>query len=133
MAIKSNKVEVSTKAIQVFDFLKDLNNLNELMPQDRISDWQSDEETCSFQINGLSKISMKRAELVESKLVKMDSHGKNPFDFTLSIKIEDGNNENSNVQIEFDGKMNTFMKMMVEKPLTNFFNMLASSLQAKYA
>ena len=58
----------------------------------------------------------------------MVSHGKVPFSFKMDILINDSGNDKSDVYIEFEGDINPFMKMMVEKPLTNFFNMLVDRL-----
>ncbi len=128
----SNKVAVPASSNDIFNFLTDLNNLQKLMPEDKIDQWQSDAETCSFQIKGLAKIGMKLDSTEENKKIHIVSNGKNPFDFTLDINLnEQGDSTES--QLIFDGNMNAFMKMMAEKPLTNFFNLLADNLKAHFA
>jgi carbon monoxide dehydrogenase subunit G len=128
----SNKVAVPASSNDIFNFLTDLNNLQKLMPGDKIDQWQSDAETCSFQIKGLAKIGMKLDSTEENKKIHIVSNGKNPFDFTLDIHLnEQGASTES--QLIFDGNMNAFMKMMAEKPLTNFFNLLADNLKAHFA
>lgn len=97
------------------------------MPEDRVENWTSTTDTCSFQIKGLARIGMRIAERNEPSLIHIVSDGKNPFDFTLNIHL-DGQEAQTEGHFVFDGQMNPFMKMMVEKPLTNFFNMLADKL-----
>ena len=99
------------------------------MPEDRISDWQSTATECSFQIKGLARIGMKMGEKTEPTLIKLVSNGKNPFPFELNIHLDPTSADSSTTHINFQGQMNPFMKMMVEKPLTNFFNMLVDRLQ----
>lgn len=125
--IESNKVTVNKPAQAVFDFLSDLNNLEKLMPQDRISKWESTVETCSFYINGMANIGMMVNERMPYSTIKIVSHGKNPFSFTLDIHFKDIDNQ-CEAQLVFNGDMNMMFQMMATKPLTNFFNMLADNL-----
>lgn len=126
--LESKKLEINSTAAEIYTFLSDLNNLEQLMPSEKIEGWKSTEEECSFNIKGLSKIGMKRAGGNANSLINLVSEGKNPFDFTLDIHIEE-NGSTAFGQIKFEGKMNPFIKAMVEKPLTNFFNMLVEKLQ----
>ena len=52
------------------------------------------------------------------------SFGKVPFTFNLDILLEEQSADQTHIQMIFKGDINAFMKMMVEKPLRNFFNML---------
>ncbi len=128
--IESKEVTINEKSSTLSKFLGNLNNLQKLMPEDKISDWESDEDSCRFQIKGLAKIGMRKTSEDSSKVV-MESEGKNPFDFTLTINLDE-KGDDTTAKILFDGKMNPFMKAMVEKPLTNFFNMLADKLAANH-
>lgn len=126
--IKSEIVKIHRPVNEVFGFLKDLNNLQKLMPQDRIDHWESTTEECRFTIKGLAGIGMEKTEEHEWGKIRMTSKGKNPFDFVLDVDMKEveGGTE---AQLIFDGKMNPFMKAMVDKPLTNFFNHLATQLK----
>ena len=62
----------------------------------------------------------------------LKSGEKSPFPFRLTInltEIEPGTEGN----IHFDGEVNMFLKMMVEKPLGNLFNYMSKKLQEYYA
>ena len=75
---------------------------------------------------------MKLDSSEENKLIHIVSNGKNPFDFTLDIHLKEQDSVTES-QLVFEGKMNAFMKMMAEKPLTNFFNLLADNLTTHFA
>lgn len=123
--IKSEKKTIGKNKSEVADFLRNLNNLEKLMPMDKIEDWQSEENRCSFKIKGLAGIGMK-LKSEESNKITLASEGKNPFDFTLDL-LFDGDDEQTEVQLEFNGDMNSFTAMMVKKPLKNFFDMLVDN------
>ncbi|MGD1846150.1 MAG: hypothetical protein ACFB10_12225 [Salibacteraceae bacterium] len=128
MNLQSDTVTVAKPSATIVAFLSDLSNLQQLMPEDRISDWEASETHCQFQIKGLSRISF-GLDRSEANGVYMVSQGKNPFPFQLNILVAPNDEGSCSVKIEFNGEANAFLKMMVEKPLTNFLNMLTAKLQ----
>lgn len=107
----------------IFNFLNDLNNFEKLMPADKIEKWSSEESQCEFTIKGMARIGLKKVNSEAPKQINIESFGKVPFNFTLNIHLEEVV-EGTEMYMVFEGDINPFMKMMVEKPLTNFFNML---------
>lgn len=127
--IKSKEVAVNQSSEKIFSFLRDLNNLEKLMPADRIKDWKSDKDECSFQIKGLAKIGMKYNKEEAPALLQLVSTTDKPFPFHLNIYLKE-NGDQTNSQLIFEGDMNPMLSMMAKKPLTNFFDMLADNLKA---
>lgn len=125
--LESNKVNVEQSASTVFDFLSDLNNLEKLMPEGKVEKWNSTTDSCRFGIKNLATIGMKIKETNSPSLIVLESDGKNPFDFTLTIHIAD-NGATAESYIAFEGDVNMFMTAMVKKPLGDFFNVLANNL-----
>lgn len=132
MKIESNHQTINSSSTSVFEFLSDLNNYIELFPKDKIENWKSSEEFCSCSIKGMSEIGLKRVASTPNTLIYLDSHGKSPFKFTLNIYLSVINESQTKVYLIFEGDVNPFMKMMLEKPLSNFFNSFISSLTEKY-
>lgn len=130
--IKSKEVQINSSSIDIYNFLSDLNNLQNLMPEEKVVNWTSDSETCSFTIKGLSGIGMKKDLGIEGEKVHIISHGKNPFDFILDIDLKETNGVTS-AQLTFDGNMNFMIQTMASGPLTNLFNMMADKLVSKFA
>ena len=129
LTIESNKVDVNQSANTVFEFLSDLNNLEKLMPEGRVENWRSTNETCRFAIKNLATIGMKHKSVETPSKIVLESDGKNPFPFTLTILVE-SNNDNCKSYFVFDGDVNMFMSAMVKKPLKQFFDQLAENLPA---
>lgn len=130
--IQTDTVTVAKAPADVFAFLHDMNNFQKLMPQDKVSDWESTDETCRFNLNGMASIGMKRESSAPPNQINIVADGKNPFDFNLEVRI-DANGEQSNCQLIFNGKLNPMLRMMAVTPLTNFFNLLAKNLQQQLA
>jgi hypothetical protein len=124
--IKSKAVIIGRSAADVYAYVSDLNNFLELLPKDRIQDFKSDGDNCSFKVSGLATIGLKKKEeAAPNKLLLESTEG--PFSFTLDIRIEDQEEGVKAYQIaEVD--LNPMMKMMVEKPLTNLFDHISDRL-----
>jgi carbon monoxide dehydrogenase subunit G len=124
----SEKTIVNSSSQVVYKFLADFNNFEKLMPS-QVKNWKSDQDTCSFKIEGLSDLSMKMQNKKENESINIISFGKNPVDYTLDIFLFNVNENQSEVVIEFNAELNSFMRMLADKPLQNFVNMLAEKLK----
>ena len=130
--IESKKVSVDASQQDVFDFLIDLNNLKELLPQDKISDWQSNSNECSFKVMGAYTIGLEKQSENEPGQIVLKATDKSPFPFTLDIGItNNGTTTTAGLISEVD--VNPFMKMMVQKPLQNLFDYIAEQLHLKFS
>jgi len=132
MKIESPHELINTGSEVIFEFLSDMNNFKELFPQDKIENWTATNDTCTFKIKGMTDIGLKRVASTPNSLIYLDSYGKVPFKFALNIYLEERQDKNTEAYLIFDGDVNPFMKMMLEKPLTKFFNGVVSKLKEKY-
>lgn len=122
--IETKKGLSPNAAEKLFHFLSDMNNFEQLMPEDRIEKWASTEEQCEFNIKGMAHIGLKRVASTPFNQIIIESFGKVPFSFTLELMLDEKEENSTEVSMLFQGDINAFMKIIVEKPLTNFFNML---------
>ena len=126
--IESDKVQVVKSSKEVFDYLCDFNNVINLLPQDKISDWRSDVDSCSFKIQNAAIIPLMKKEIHPTTKIDIVSGEKAPFPFTLQVHIKELES-GCECYLKFDGEINAFLKMMVMKPLTNLFNYMANKLK----
>ncbi len=130
--IESEKVEINGSSVDLFNYLLDMNNILPLLPEEKVENWKGETESCSFTIKGLAGIGMKRKSKEEHSKITFVSHGKNPFDFTLSVLFNKVDENKTESHIEFDANMNMMVEMMAKTPLTNLFNIMAQNLQKKF-
>ena len=126
--IESEKVDINNSAENIFNYLSDFNNFEKLMPA-QVTNWTSTSDECSFTINGMATIGMKIIDKNPFSKITISSHGKVPFEFQLFVLITEKDATNCVGQLTFESDMNMMIKMMVEKPLGNFFNMLAQKMK----
>lgn len=129
MKITSEKVIVDSSQAAIFAYVSDMNNIINLLPQDKVSEWKSTEDDCSFKVQNTAIISLVKDKAEGQEKLFLNSGEKSPFPFSLTIFVNHIEDNKCEGYIEFDGKVNTFLKMMVEKPLTNLFNYMSNKLQ----
>ncbi|HEY0031528.1 MAG TPA: SRPBCC family protein [Bacteroidia bacterium] len=128
LKIESDKVEINNSAERIFSYLSDFKNFEQLMPP-QVTNWTATNDECSFTINGMATIGMKIIDKTPFSKITISSHGKVPFEFKLFVLITETDASNCIGQLTFESDMNMMIKMMVEKPLGNFFNMLAQKMK----
>jgi hypothetical protein len=132
MILTGEKVKVNTGRTEIENFLIDSRNLEYLLPKDKISNFVADENACSFKVQGGFTISLIQDGREEGKIY-LRSGEKSPFPFKLTVHL---NEEEANITegyIVFDGEVNAFLKMMVEKPLLNLFNYMSHKLTKQFS
>jgi carbon monoxide dehydrogenase subunit G len=130
MELKSNQVSVNASKEQIISFLSNAENLRIILPQDKISDFQATTESCYFKVQGGITISLVQNGNDENKLY-LKSGEKTPFPFNLTVHLTD-NGSLTDGYIQFEGEVNTFLKMMVEKPLSALFNYMSEKLKSHF-
>lgn len=108
----------------LYDYMGDFNNFKHLLPDDKIENFQCTSDQCSFGIKGLMPLTIKIKERLPKSRITFETSGLAKFVFTLHIHLLEG--QKTNIQME--GDMNPFIKVMAEKPLSDLINTMASKL-----
>lgn len=127
--IESKHVGIPKAPSHLYAFLEDMHNFEQLLPQDRISQWQSDGRSCSFKVQGAATIGLELAGGTPNSVVKMKSTDRSPFPFTLDVHLQEENGGTRAYQV-FQAELNPMLKMLVEKPLKNLFDHIADKMMA---
>lgn len=124
---KSPNVTINKTAKELFNKIQDLNNLKDLMP-DSIKEFKSTETTCSFKMEDLPRVKLILKEKIPySKISLIAEESKIPFSLDCLIK-EKGNK--CQAKLEINAELNMMMRMMVETPLTEFLEEVASQMKS---
>lgn len=127
MEIQTEKKAVSKNIKDVYEFVIDLKNFEQLMP-DSIDKFEVlDKDTFLFALKGMPQIVLKRKNQQPfNQLVLGAASEKLPF--TLTIDIDSNNDSETEVGLRFEGEFNSMMAMMIKTPITNFMNALSDNL-----
>ena len=124
---KSPEATTHISAKEFFIRFSNLNNLKDFLPKE-IKEFQSNEDSCSFKLSKLPKISLEIIEKTEYNLIKLQSKDSKIF-FDLNCKIKQDIDKNKcKVTLGIDIKLNFMMKIMIEKPLNQLLQDLTRQI-----
>lgn len=126
MKLEGRKIIVNKSSEQLVQMLKNPADYRDLMP-DSLQSFEAREDGFKFSLKGMPEIALKISEVSDREVV-LKSAASN-LDFELKGTMNPLADNQTEVQLLFDGKFNPFIKMMVEKPLQNFINSLSDSLE----
>lgn len=129
MRIESKIGQVNGSIDKAYDFVSDFNNFKNLIPQDRVKDFESTNESCCFSVPGLGRAGLKIVEKVRPKLVKIQSDEQTTFDFTLWIQLKQVQPNDTRAKITVEPQLNPMVEMVAKKPLKQFVDTLINQLE----
>ena len=126
MNIEGNKVVVAKSQKETFEFLSDLKNFEQLMPES-IQKFEVDGDSFIFGLKGMPEIRLVLKESTEYSNIILGA-ASSKLDFELVADIAEIDDVSSEVQLEFAGEFNAMMAMMIKNPINNFIGTLATNM-----
>ncbi len=112
----------------LFEFLEDFKNFNSILPHDKVENFQFNENECSFNIKGITPMTIKLVEKQPYEFILFTSDGLAKFNFKLKVFfIGEALNEGA-CKVELMGDLNPFIRTMAEKALTQLVNTMCLKL-----
>jgi carbon monoxide dehydrogenase subunit G len=115
MSVFESKVLVNKPISEVYRFLADLSNHGQLMP-DNVIGWLSTADVASFEIQNITKLSLRIDNRITNREIRIIPAEKPPFDMTLLWELKEVDNQTEAV-FTIDANLNMLMKMMASGPL----------------
>lgn len=116
MTVIQNHTVINKTVSEVYSFLADLNNHEQLMP-DNIYNWTSTSDEAQFTIKNMAKLSLKINQRIENKEIICVPSEEAPFEVKLSWQVEEISPSETKATFVIEAQLNMMMKMMASGPL----------------
>lgn len=126
MNLEGRKIIVNKSVNDLVGMLKSPEDYKNLMPES-LQNFEVRDNGFKFGLKGMPEIALKIDEVTENQVLL--SSASSSLDFLLKGTMNVVNENQTEVQLLFEGKFNPFIKMMVEKPLQNFINTLTDNIE----
>ncbi len=112
----------------VYGYLSDFRNFSHLIPDDKVKNWQTEEDKCSFDLPGVGRVGLEITERQPPELLRIsgDSGAKIPFTLEIHIGRTEGG---SLVDLVLEASLNVFIRALAEKPLKEFLEIMVSHIE----
>ncbi len=105
-----------------------LSKINESVPQIKVSDFESDADSCRFNISGMGQAEIRIIEREPVNTIKISSSGGLPIGITFWIQLLPVTAYQTKMKLTLHAEMSMMIKMMVNKKLEEGINQLAEML-----
>lgn len=127
MNLESQKIILKKSAKYVFESLCVVQNFEKLMPENTSKFEVTSEDSFIFGLKGMPEIKLKIKEKnPNSKIILGAASDKLPF--VLIATIESIAEEETQVQLFFEGEFNAMMAMMIKGPISKFIETLIDNM-----
>lgn len=130
MNLEGRKIMLNKPVAELVELLKDPQQYEQLMP-DGLQKFEAIADGFKFSLKGMPEIALKVGEVNENKAILRSASSSLDFELTTAMNAVSENQ--TEIQMFFEGKFNPFIKMMVEKPLQNFMDALTDKIEKRYA
>ena len=126
---ESRSGSLSCTPKEVFDFVTDIRNFEQFIPDGTINNWQSGKDACSFSVSMIGTVSLRieKKEPYDKVIFSGDALKKN--DFLLIMNILENSNNKAEVKVLLEAELNPMLKMMANKPILQFLEMLIREME----
>ena len=125
MNLESKKTIINKSQKEFFEFLTDLNNFEQLMPENT-DKFEVDGESFLFSLKGMPEIRLVVKEKQEFDKIILGA-ASSKLNFSLTAIINTVSENSCEAQLLFDGEFNAMMAMMVKSPLQKFIDTLTDN------
>ncbi|MDO8994747.1 SRPBCC family protein [Daejeonella sp.] len=122
-------VSIDRLLTEVFDFLADLNNHQQLMPEN-IYNWSSTKDEARFTIQNMAKLALKVSSITKDKEIIVKPSEAAPFELELKWTLNDLGDGKTEAIYTISADLNMMMKMIVSGPLQKLVDHEAAQLKA---
>jgi carbon monoxide dehydrogenase subunit G len=124
----SKEKEIRASRKKVYDFITDVNNLNALVPEGKVSNFRADRDSCQFNVDGLGQVGIRVVSREPENNILFESEGSVPFNFDVLINLHETGPGTTIMKIILNANLNMIMKAVANKPLKEGVEVIASEL-----
>jgi len=116
----------------VYTFLADLNNHQQLMPEN-IYNWSSTTDEASFTIQNMAKLAIKVSSRIPNQEIVAIPSAEAPFNLELKWELKDVGNGTTEATHTISAELNMMLKMLASGPLQQLADHQTTKLKALFS
>jgi carbon monoxide dehydrogenase subunit G len=114
---------------EIFDFVTDIRNFRQFVPDGTIDDLQIDKDSCSFNVTPLGRVNINLSEKEPHNKVVYSGNVLQSNDFSLVLNIKESNIGKAEVNLKLTAHLNPLLRMVAAKPINSFLEKLIDEME----
>ena len=130
MKIESKIGKTASNDRQVYAFISNFHNFKDLLPEKRVTGWESSEDRCSFNVEPVGRTGLQIVEKKPFSLVKIASIPEfSSYQFSIWIQLKHVSEQDTRVKITIEPHVNKMLLPMIKVPLKKFADGLINKIE----
>lgn len=125
----SRKGILSCTVTEFFDFITDIRNFKQFIPEGTIKNWHATADSCSFGVPPLSTVIVRISEKIPFSSVIFSGDALRENDFNLKVGIINTGKKQIEINLILAVDLNPVLKMMASGPIEKFLETLISEME----
>lgn len=126
---ESRTGKVNSTEEYVYQYLSNFDNFKDVIPQDEVKDFRSDEDSCSFTIDTIGQVGLRIVEKEPCKLIKISSDENTKYEFYFWIQIKQAAEKDTRVKLTIKANLNPMVKIIASRPLQMLLDKLIDRIE----
>jgi carbon monoxide dehydrogenase subunit G len=126
---ESREGKVICNAEKAFRFVTDIRNFEQFIPPGTITNWQSEKESCSFEVAMIGTINLRISDKVIYKKVEYTGDALKMNEFSISLDITGEGEASAKVKLSLRADLNPMLKIMAAKPIDQFLEIMIKEME----
>jgi len=128
--LESKIGKLNSDSNRIYCFLSDCNNFKQLTANDKVKEWQSDSDSCSFTIEQIGSVVFRIVERRQDELIKFSIENAQAENIFLWMQLKSVNSNDTRVKLTAKLDVNPMMKMFITKPVKNLLDKIVETLES---
>jgi len=126
---ESRTGSLSCTPSEIFDFVTDIRNFRQFVPEGTIEDLQIGVESCSFRVSPVGNVNVNLTLKEPYTKVVYDGSVLQSNDFSLILDIKENAGGKAIVNLKLAAQLNPLLKMMAAKPIGDFLGKMVDEME----
>jgi len=114
---------------EIFDFVTDIRNFRQFVPEGSVDNMQIEKDSCSFRIPQMGNVDLYLSEKEPYRGVTYKGTAFKSQDFSLQLNITGNKSGKAEVDVKLIAELNPFMKMIAAEPINRFLETLIQEME----
>jgi len=129
LKVESKIGRLRTEDGRIYGFLSDCNNFQQFTAHEKIKNWQSDSDSCSFYVDGAGNVFFRIVERRPNELIKFSIDNAQAENIFLWIQLKNVNQGDTRIKLTAKLEVNPVLRMIISKPLQKGLDKIVETLE----
>lgn len=128
-SFESRKGSLSGTPSEIFEFVTDIRNLRQFVPDNVVEDLVIDADTCSFRVPAMGTVNISLSAKEPVNQVVYSGTALQSNDFSLVLDINRNTEGKAEVLVRLAANLNPILRMMAAGPISDFLEKLVGEME----